>query len=37
MLLSDWYDNDYDDIEIADGLKKLTKGFNLSFILHTFG
>jgi Mg-chelatase subunit ChlD len=37
MLLSDGYDNDYDDIEIADGLKKLTKGFNLSFTLHTFG
>ena len=37
MLLSDGNDNDYDDIEIADGLKKLTKGFNLSFTLHTFG
>ena len=37
MLLSDGYDNDYDDIEIADGLKNLTKGHNLSFTLHTFG
>ena len=37
MLLSDGNDNDYNDIEIADGLKKLTKGFNLSFTLHTFG
>jgi Mg-chelatase subunit ChlD len=37
MLLSDGNDNDYNDIEIADGLKNLTKGFNLSFTLHTFG
>ena len=37
MLLSDGNDNDYNDIEIADGLKKLTKGFDLSFTLHTFG
>ena len=37
MLLSDGNDNDYNDVEIADGLKKLTKGFNLSFTLHTFG
>ena len=37
MLLSDGNDNDYNDIEISDGLKKLTKGFNLSFTLHTFG
>ena len=37
MLLSDGNDNDYNDIEIADGLKNLTKGANLSFTLHTFG
>ena len=37
MLLSDGNDNDYNDIEIADGLKNLTKGHNLSFTLHTFG
>ena len=37
MLLSDGNDNDYNDIEIADGLKNLTKGNNLSFTLHTFG
>ena len=37
MLLSDGNDNDYNDIEIADGLKNLTKGYNLSFTLHTFG
>ena len=37
MLLSDGNDNDYNDVEIAEGLKKLTKGFNLSFTLHTFG
>jgi Mg-chelatase subunit ChlD len=37
MLLSDGNDNDYNDIEIADGLKKLTKGHNLTFTLHTIG
>ena len=37
MLLSDGNDNDYNDTEIADGLKNLTKGHNLSFTLHTFG
>ena len=37
MLLSDGYDNDYDTDEITDEVKKITKGQNLSFTLHTFG
>ena len=37
MLLSDGYDNDYEGDEIAEEMKKMTKGFNLSFTLHTFG
>ena len=37
MLLSDGYDNDYDAEEIVDEVKKITKGQNLAFTLHTFG
>ena len=37
MLLSDGYDNDYEGDEIAEEMKKMTKGFNLSFTMHTFG
>ena len=37
MLLSDGYDNDYDTDEITDEVKKITKGQNLSFTLHTIG
>lgn len=37
ILLSDGNDNDLNDIELADGLKNLTKGSGLSFTLHTFG
>ena len=37
ILLSDGYDNDYDTEEIVDEVKKITKGQNLSFTLHTFG
>ena len=37
MLLSDGYDNDYDTEEIANEVKNITKGQNLTFTLHTFG
>ena len=37
MLLSDGYDNDYSTEEIVDEVKKITKGQNLAFTLHTFG
>ena len=37
MLLSDGYDNDYGTEEIVDEVKKITKGQNLAFTLHTFG
>ena len=37
ILLSDGQDNYCDDIQLADSLKKLTKGLNLSFTLNTFG
>ena len=37
ILLSDGCDNHYNDLQLADSLKKLTKGFELSFTLHTFG
>lgn len=37
ILLSDGQDNNLSDKELADGLKQLTKGKNLSFTLHTFG
>ena len=37
LLLSDGCDNKYNDVELADSFKKLTKGLGLSFTLHTFG
>ena len=37
LLLSDGCDNYLNDIEIAESLKKLTKGLGLSFTLNTFG
>ena len=37
ILLSDGCDNYSNDIELAESLKKLTKGLNLSFTLNTFG
>ena len=37
LLLSDGKDNHYDDVEIADSLKNMTKGLRLSFTLNTFG
>ena len=37
LLLSDGHDNFLDDIQLAESLKKLTKGFGLSFTLNTFG
>ena len=37
LLLSDGCDNYSDDISLAESLKKLTKGFGLSFTLNTFG
>ena len=37
LLLSDGCDNNFDDVELADSFKKLTKGLGLSFTLHTFG
>ena len=37
LLLSDGCDNYSNDIQLAESLKKLTKGLNLSFTLNTFG
>ena len=37
LLLSDGCDNYMNDIQLADSLKRLTKGFGLSFTLNTFG
>ena len=37
LLLSDGCDNNLNDIQIAESLKKLTKGLGLSFTLNTFG
>ena len=37
LLLSDGKDNFLNDIQLADALKKLTKGLGLSFTLNTFG
>ena len=37
LLLSDGKDNFLNDIQLADELKKLTKGLGLSFTLNTFG
>ena len=37
LLLSDGCDNNLNDLEIAQRLKNLTKGKNLSFTLNTFG
>lgn len=37
LLLSDGCDNNLDDVQLADALKKLTKGLNLNFTLNTFG
>jgi Mg-chelatase subunit ChlD len=37
ILLSDGCDNYNNDIQLAESLKKLTKGLNLSFTLNTFG
>ena len=37
ILLSDGCDNYCNDILLAESLKKLTKGLNLSFTLNTFG
>ena len=37
LLLSDGKDNLYDDVEIANSLKNMTKGLGLSFTLNTFG
>ena len=37
LLLSDGQDNFLDDMQIAESLKKLTKGLGLSFTLNTFG
>ena len=37
LLLSDGQDNYSNDIQLANSLKNLTKGFGLSFTLNTFG
>ena len=37
LLLSDGCDNFSNDVQLADSLKKLTKGLGLSFTLNTFG
>ena len=37
LLLSDGCDNHLNDIQLADSLRNLTKGLNLSFTLNTFG
>lgn len=37
LLLSDGIDTLYNEIELADKFKSMTKGLNLSFTLHTFG
>ena len=37
ILLSDWCDNYSNDKQLAQSLKKLIKGLNLSFTLNTFG
>ena len=37
LLLSDGCDNYLNDIQLANSLKNLTKGLNLSFTLNTFG
>ena len=37
LLLSDGMDNCLNDIQLAESLKKLTKGLGLSFTLNTFG
>ena len=37
LLLSDGCDNYSNDIQLANSLKNLTKGFGLSFTLNTFG
>ena len=37
ILLSDGCDNLYNDIQLGEALKKLTKGENLTFTLNTFG
>ena len=37
LLLSDGCDNYLDDIELANSLRNITKGLNLSFTLNTFG
>ena len=37
LLLSDGRDNFSNDLQLADSLKNLTKGFGLSFTLNTFG
>ena len=37
LLLSDGRDNYSNDIQLANSLKNLTKGFGLSFTLNTFG
>ena len=37
LLLSDGCDNYYNDIQLANSLKQLTKGLGLSFTLNTFG
>jgi uncharacterized protein YegL len=37
LLLSDGCDNYSNDIELANSLKKITKGQNLTFTLNTFG
>ena len=37
MLLSDGCDNYNNDTQLAEALRKMTKGLGLSFTLHTFG
>ena len=37
ILLSDGYDSRYNDVELAENLKNITKGLELNFTLHTFG
>ena len=37
LLLSDGCDNKYNDVELANEFKKLTKDLKISFTLHTFG
>ena len=37
LLLSDGQDNFFNDIQLAESVRKLTKGFGLSFTLNTFG